>query len=156
MYGVDPATGFGRRTFDNVGVQYGLAALNAGAITPAQFLDLNQAIGGYDQDANYVPTRAVGDAGAIIRAYRSGLELSGGGGLAQIPVFDISGIYNDDGGYHYQWYHFAMRARMAKSNGDTGNHVMWRGTAVPVDKAWSTFIAWTEADGAPTSRRLAA
>ena len=150
IYGVDPATGFGRRTFDNVGVQYGLAALNAGQITPKQFLDLNEAIGGYDQDANYRPTRAVGDVGALKRAYQSGLELSGGGGLASIPVFDISGIYKDDGGYHYQWFHFAMRARLAKANGDAANHVMWRGNPVPPDKAWATFIAWQEAIHADT------
>jgi len=60
-------------------------------------------------------------------------------------VFDVSGIYNDDGGYHYQWFHFAMRARLAKANGDTANHVMWRGNPVPPDKAWATFIAWQEA-----------
>ena len=145
IYGVDPATGFARRTFDNTGVQYGLAALNAGQITPAQFLDLNERIGGVDQDANYVAARSVGDPGALRRAYQSGLELSGGGGLKSIPVFDISGIYNDDAGYHYQWFHFALRARMVKANGDAANHVMWRGNPVPFDKAWTIFIAWMEA-----------
>jgi hypothetical protein len=145
IYGVDSRTGFARRTFDNVGVQYGLAALNAGQITPAQFLDLNERIGGYDHDANYVADRARGDVGAIRRAYQSGLELSGGGGLASIPVFDITGIYNDGGGYHYQWFHFALRERMAKANGDTANHVMWRGDPVPFDRAWSVFIDWVGA-----------
>ena len=47
IYGVNPATGAALRPFDNIGVQYGLNALNAGAITPAQFLDLNEKIGGY-------------------------------------------------------------------------------------------------------------
>ena len=145
VFGVDPATGFARRTFDNVGVQYGLAALNAGVITPAQFLDLNEGVGGYDQDASYVAARSVGDAGAVRRAYQSGLQLSGGGGLSSIPVFDISGIYNDDGGYHYQWFHFALRERMREANGDAKNHVMWRGSPVPFDKAWTTFIGWVEA-----------
>jgi hypothetical protein len=51
IYGTDPATGFALRPYDNVGVQYGLAALKAGAITMAQFLDLNERIGGYDQDS---------------------------------------------------------------------------------------------------------
>src|ERR1041384_7065395 len=94
----------------------GLAALNAGLITPTQFLDLNEAIGGYDQDANYVAGRSVGDAGAMLRAQQSGLQLGGNGGLASIPVFDVSGIYNDDTAYHYQWFHFAMRDRMAQAN----------------------------------------
>jgi hypothetical protein len=151
IYGVDPASGFARRTFDNVGVQYGLGALNDGVITPKQFLDLNEGVGGYDADANYVAARSVGDAGAIRRAYQSGLQLSGGGGLASIPVFDISGLYDDDGGYHYQWFHFALRERMREANGDTRNHVMWRGSPVPFDKAWATFIAWTQAINADAS-----
>jgi hypothetical protein len=144
IYGVDRASGFALRPFDNVGVQYGLGALNAGVITPKQFLDLNEGIGGFDQDANYVDQRSVGDRGAIRRAYQSGLQFVGGGGLASIPLVDISGIYNDDSGYHYQWTHFATRERMAQANGHTDNHVMWRGN-VPFDEAWEMFIAWVEA-----------
>jgi hypothetical protein len=151
MYGVNPITGFALRPFDNVGVQYGLAALNAGQITPTQFLNLNELIGGYDQDFNYVANRVVGDLGAIKRAQQSGLQLGGNGGLASIPLFDISGIYNDDGGYHYQWFHFATRDRMAQANGDTANHVMWRGSPVPFATAWSTFIQWVETVAADTS-----
>jgi Tannase-like family of unknown function (DUF6351) len=151
IYGVNPANGFALRPFDNVGVQYGLQALNDGVITKAQFLDLNARIGGYDQDANYVPNRVAGDPGAIKRAYESGLQLYGGGGLASIPVFDISGIYNDDNGYHYQWFHFAMRERMREANGDTNNHVMWRGNPVPFNTAFSTFIQWVEAVAADKS-----
>ena len=151
IYGIDKTTGFALRPYDNVGVQYGLSALNAGTITPTQFLNLNQNIGGYDQDANYVGARTVGDAGAMMRAQQSGLQLGGGGGLASIPVFDLTGIYNDDGGYHYQWFHFAMRDRMLQANGDTKNHVMWRGNPVPADTAWSTFIAWVTAYKADVS-----
>jgi hypothetical protein len=151
IYGVNPLTRFALRPFDNVGVQYALAALNAGQITPTQFLNLNEFIGGYDQDFNYVANRVVGDLGAIKRAQQSGLQFGGNGGLASIPLFDISGIYNDDGGYHYQWFHFATRDRMAQANGDTGNHVMWRGNPVPFVNAWSTFIQWVEAVAADTS-----
>src|SRR5262245_6669309 len=88
VYGVDPRTGFALRPFDNVGVQYGLAAARSGTITPQQFLDLNQRIGGFDQDANFVAARSIGDVGAIKRAYQAGLTLGGGGGLRSIPVFD--------------------------------------------------------------------
>lgn len=145
IYGVDRNTGFALRPFDNVGVQYGLAALNAGQITAAQFLDLNERIGGYDQDANYVPARSSGDLGAILRAQQSGLQITGNGGLAAIPVFDVSGIYNEDTAYHYQWFHFALRERMLRVNGDTANHVMWRGNPVPAATAWDTFIRWVQA-----------
>jgi hypothetical protein len=155
IYGINPVTGFALRPFDNVGVQYGLRALNGGKITPAQFLKLNERIGGYDQDTNYVASRSVGDPGAIRRAYQSGLQLGGGGGLASIPVVDISGIYNDDGGYHYQWFHFATRERMAQANGNTDNHVMWRGNPVPQEHSWPMFIQWVEAVSADISDRPA-
>jgi hypothetical protein len=153
IYGADPKTGFALRTFDNTGVQYGLKALNDKVITPDQFLALNEGIGGYDQDANYTAGRAVGDAAALKRAYQAGVTLSGSGGLAEIPVFDVSGIYNDDGGYHYQWYHFAVRERMRQANGDTRNHVMWRGNPVPLEKSWPAFISWMEAIAADKSAR---
>jgi hypothetical protein len=140
VYGVDPQTGFALRPFDNVGVQYGLAALKNGTITPEQFLDLNERIGGFYQDANYLAARSIGDAGAIKRAYQAGLTLGGGGGLKSIPVFD-DGAYNDERGYHYQWFHFAIRERIAKQNGSAANHVMWRGP-VQAEKAWSVFVDW--------------
>ena len=131
VYGVDPTTGFARRPYDNVGVQYGLSALNAGVITPAQFLALNEKIGGYDQDANFVTARSVGDLGAIVRAQKAGLALGGGGGLASIPSSTMATgcafLYDEDGGYHYQWFHFAVRERLKQANGNAANHVMWRG-----------------------------
>ncbi|HSH76067.1 MAG TPA: DUF6351 family protein, partial [Longimicrobiales bacterium] len=145
VYGRDPTTGFALRPFDNVGVQYGLGALNAGAITPDHFLDLNEGIGGYDQDANYVAERSVGNPGAIERAYRSGLQIVGDGELGSIPVFDITGIYNEDGAYHYQWFHFALRERLRAANGAVDNHVMWRGSPVPFDRAWRLFVDWVAA-----------
>lgn len=164
VYGRLPANGFGLRPFDNIGVQYGLAALNAGLITKAQFLDLNQRIGGFDRDANFTSQRTAGDLGAIKRAYQSGITLNGGGALASIPVFDTSVIYDDDQFYHYQWFHFAARERMRKQNGDTENHVMWRGGPSivslfapgvdPIGEAvaarsaadsWPTFIGWVAA-----------
>jgi len=141
IYGRDPVTGFGLRPYDNVGVQYGLGALNAGAITTTQFLDLNQGIGGVDQDFNYIASRAVGDPGAIRRAYQAGLSMSGNGGLKNIPVIDM-GSYNDTSGYHYQWYRFAVRERLREANGEVGNHVMWRGSSVPFAKAWFLLNMW--------------
>jgi Tannase-like family of unknown function (DUF6351) len=163
VYGVNPITGFALRPFDNVGVQYGLAALNAGVISTTQFLNLNERIGGYDQDANYVANRSVGDTGAIKRAQQAGIDLGGGGGLASIPVFDTTGLYDEDNTYHYQWHHFEVRERLKAANGNTDNHVMWRGglgiaellgTPTPAGAAllaavdtnsWAAFIKWVEA-----------
>jgi hypothetical protein len=162
IYGINPITGFALRPFDNVGVQYGLAALNRGAITTTQFLDLNEKIGGYDQDANYVSSRSVGDVGAIKRAQQSGVSLGGGGGLASIPVFDITLLYDEDFIYHYQHHHFAVRERMIQANGHADNHVMWRGGATFAElgsptpesaalntvvdaESWEAFVTWVQA-----------
>jgi hypothetical protein len=147
IYGVDSDTGFALRAFDNVGVQYGLGALNRGLITKAQFLDLNQNIGGYDQDANYVSDRAAGNLDAIKHAYQAGVNLGGGGGLRSIPIIDF-GYYNEAGGYHYQWHHFAVRERLIDANGDADNHVLWRGndaTNVPLTQAFAVMSQWVEA-----------
>jgi hypothetical protein len=149
VYGRNPKTGAALRPFDNVGVQYGLNAFNAGAITAQQFLDMNERIGGYDQDANYVPARAVGDLGAIKRAYQSGLMLSGSGALSSIPIFD-NATSNEAGGYHYGWFHYAVRERVRQANGGkSDNMVMWRSTNAAAAK--TLFDTWVTAYKADTS-----
>ncbi|CAN5337781.1 DUF6351 family protein [soil metagenome] len=153
IYGVDSKTGFALRPFDNIGVQYGLDALKSGAISPLQFISLNEQIDGYDQDANVVAERSTGDAGAMERAQKGGLQLGGNGGLKDIPIMDVTGTYNEDGLYHYQWYHFAVRDRLAIANGNADNHVMWRGNPVPAETAWKLFIDWVAAFKADTSQR---
>jgi hypothetical protein len=142
VYGVDPATGFALRPYDNVGVQYGLNALAAGTITVAQFLDLNERIGGVDHDSNYVARRTIGDASAIRRAYEAGLTLGGAGGLSAIPIFD-NATSNEAERYHYGWFHFALRERLRQANGDSDNLVMWR--TVSESAANRMFTSWMEA-----------
>ncbi|MEK8171002.1 DUF6351 family protein [Streptomyces sp. M19] len=78
VYGTDPTTGFARRPLDNVGVQYGLGALKDGTINKEQFLELNERIGGFDQDAKSVERRTVADLDATSRAYRTGRLTNGG------------------------------------------------------------------------------
>jgi hypothetical protein len=149
VYGIDPATGFGRRPWDNVGVQYGLQTLNAGIISVKQFLDLNEFIGGFDNDANYVPNRTVADLGALRRMHQAGLTLYGGNGLANIPILDAGG-YNDTSGHHYAVYHFAVRERLRQVNGNADNHIMWRGPA-QAEANWQAMVRWVEAIRADTS-----
>jgi hypothetical protein len=126
VYGRDPATGFARRPIDNVGVQYGLGALNAGTISVDQFLDLNERIGGYDVDARFQPQRTVADLEATRAAYRTGRLTNGGGGLKDVPIIDYRG-YSDDnpiGDIHLRYHSFSMRDRLIKANGHADNHVM--------------------------------
>ncbi len=125
VYGRDPATGFARRPLDNVGVQYGLAALNSGAITTQQFLDLNEGIGGLDLDAEPTPHRTVADPIATRAAYRTGRILSGGAGLADTPIIDYRSYSEDakNGDIHMMTHGFATRARLVAANGDADNQV---------------------------------
>ena len=86
--GVDPATGFAPSPLDNVGVQYGLAALDSGAITPAQFADLNARVGGFDYLGNPTPQRSLANPIALHAAYADDLDNRGAQGLETTPVID--------------------------------------------------------------------
>lgn len=55
ILGIDPATGFARSTYDNIGVQYGLKALRDGQITVDEFLLINAHVGGYKKVHEFVP-----------------------------------------------------------------------------------------------------
>jgi hypothetical protein len=126
VYGRDPETGFARRPLDNTGVQYGLAALNAGKINVEQFLDLNQNVGGYDADGNMVASRAAADPVALRAAYRTGRITNGGGGLASVPILDVRAYRDqtDAGDFHLKFHSFSLRARLQRANGSTANEVM--------------------------------
>jgi hypothetical protein len=120
-------TNYALRPLDNVGVQYGLGALNAGNITVEQFLDLNQKIGGYDNNGNFVTTRSQGDLSAILAAYQTGRITNTGFGLSSIPIIDYRGYVdqpqnnNED---HARFHSFTMRARLVRANGNYDNQVM--------------------------------
>jgi hypothetical protein len=125
-YGRDPITHFARRPLDNVGIQYGLGALNDGVIRVDQFLDLNQRIGGYDKDAAFIPQRTSADLIAVAAAYQTGRLTYGGNGLGKVPIIDYRS-YNDDasgGDIHLRYHSFTMRERLRKTNGTADNQVM--------------------------------
>ena len=126
VYGVDPTTGFAARPLDNHGVQYGLAVLNSGQITKAQFLALNRDIGGYDADLNHVPERHRADPTAARRALDTGRILYGGAGLATTPVIDYRSYtdHREGGDIHMIVHQFSTRARLTAANGHADNHVM--------------------------------
>jgi hypothetical protein len=134
VLGRDPATGAARRPFDNVGIQYGLSALNDGAISTQQFLDLNRAIGGYDQDGNYAAKRSIGDATAIKRIYETGRVTFGGLGLKSTPIIDYRGYVDqpeNPNEVHSRVHSFSLRDRLLKVNGSFANHVMLVESGLP-------------------------
>lgn len=125
VYGRDPATGYARRTLDNVGVQYGLVALQDGEITLNEFLDLNEGIGGYDDNGAIRAARSVGDPDAIAAAFRTGRVNQGLGGYRQVPVVDARTYVDDDVNVHQYVNTYKMRARLDSAGGH-GNQVMFR------------------------------
>lgn len=131
VYGTVPNTAIAQRPLDNVGVQYGLAALNAGQITPQQFIDLNRDIGGFDRDMNPAATRHSADVQASKRAIESGRILFGGAGLAITPIIDYR-TYTDHvegGDIHMIVHQYSTRQRLQQANGHADNHVMQVGGA---------------------------
>ncbi|MEQ8407356.1 MAG: DUF6351 family protein [Gammaproteobacteria bacterium] len=126
VYGTLDGTSIAQRPLDNVGVQYGLAALNNGAISTAQFLALNRDIGGFDHDINHIDRRHRADSQARRRAIESGRILHGGTGLATTPVIDYR-RYTDDvegGDIHMIVHQFSTRQRLVNANGHADNHIM--------------------------------
>jgi len=122
--GIAPGSTRARQTGDNVGIQYGLKALLGGAITPEEFVTLNEKIGGVDADSNRQATRSTADLPALDIAYRAGI-VGSGDNLGKLPIIDSRGY--DEQGIHYIWRSFAERARIDAANGGNhGNQVMWR------------------------------
>ena len=125
QYGRDPVPGYARTTEDNVGVQYGLAGLNAGRISVDEFLDLNAKVGGYDKNGKMGDARSHGDPVALKAAYQSGLLNGGGGGLRTVPMIHYR-TYNDRlGDIHSRERDMSIRARVKKAQGDGDNEVFW-------------------------------
>jgi hypothetical protein len=122
--GIAPGSSRALQTGDNVGIQYGLKALLAGAITPEEFVTLNEKIGGTDADSNRTAARSRADRQALDIAYRAGIVASGKN-LGKLPIIDSRGY--DEQGIHYIWRSFAERARIDAANrGNHGNQVIWR------------------------------
>jgi hypothetical protein len=131
VFGKDPKTGFARNPFDNVGVQYGLVALNDGKINFEQFLDINSRVGGLDINGKVMPQRMVGDLEALRRAYDTG-RVTGTGMLSSVPVVAIRSFVDGDPlnlgdpavDVHDGYHSAVMRARLEKYVGSAANHVM--------------------------------
>jgi hypothetical protein len=127
IYGRDPDTGFARDPLDNVGLQYGLGALNSGAITVKEFLDLNEGIGGWTVDGLPQAPRTHGDPIALAATYQSGLMNGGGGGLATVPILHFRNYTDVIKDIHSRERDFNIRARLIKANGNADNQVIWVG-----------------------------
>jgi Tannase-like family of unknown function (DUF6351) len=124
VFGRDPKTGFARRPFDNVGIQYGLKAFNDGTITIEQFIDLNRRVGGHDIDGNVVAARTVADPEALRIAFQSGRVNDASQGMAMVPIIDVRPYTDGTGDVHDAVNSQITRARLAAANGTSGNQVV--------------------------------
>jgi hypothetical protein len=132
VLGRDPETGFANRPLDNVGLQYGLEALNAGTITVEEFLDLNEFIGGYDIDGNIVPEREEITDDVAALAYRVGAVI-GPGALQEIPIV-LRNLYTDPfGDIHTRFHLFSIRDRLQTEGDDDPNLLLWTAPAAGGD-----------------------
>ncbi len=119
--------GFAVPPIDNVGVEYGLGALQQGKITPAQFVDLNEKIGGVDIDTNPTASRIATRGAALANAYRSGM-INETNNLDQTAIIDCRGP--DPGAFHDAYRAFALRARLDREHGNHANQLIWEGPAL--------------------------
>ena len=133
--------GFAGIPFGNAGVQYGLKALLGARITPEQFVDLNEKIGGLDVNADPIAARTAGDPESIANAYRTGL-LNEFSNTSQVAMINHAG---PDPGIAHDYAHAVWsHLRLQRSQGHTDNRVEWFGpTPLLGDVRWPTeaFIA---------------
>jgi hypothetical protein len=124
VFGRDASTGFARRPFDNVGVQYGLNAFNTGRINFAQFVDVNRLVGGHDINGTVVAERTVADAEALRLAYETGRVNDAAHGLSMIPIIDMRPYAEGPGGnVHDTFDGVITRARLISANGNADNQI---------------------------------
>lgn len=117
--------GFAGLPIGDVGVQFGLKALESGGITPAQFVDLNAKIGGADIDLNHTAARSDATEPALRNVYRSG-GVNETNNLTGVAIIDLRGP--DPGAFHDAYRSFTIRARLERQEGHfPKNHVTWFG-----------------------------
>jgi hypothetical protein len=158
VYGVD-AYGFGRNTWDNVGVQYGLRALKDGTITKAEFLSLNAKIGGWKHPKDMVVNRfpwngnpatpydpwdstnmTLSPDGGVTPAPRTSGDMEGirrayeAGhvfvGRIDMPIIDVRHYLEPELDMHNSRQSFSARQRMIDAKGHADNQAIWSGKVI--------------------------
>jgi hypothetical protein len=154
MFGKRP-DGFANRGLGNVGIQYGLAGLRKGLLTPAQFVDLNTHLGGLDIHGDVSKDRFAGDPAGLQRVYSTG-AVNSANNLDKVAIIDLRGP--DPGAFHDVYRTYSLRARLLRNFGTAANQVLWRGQvpligdASYVDQAIFALDKWlarVEADRRP-------
>lgn len=150
IYGSD-RRGYAPNTIDNVGVQYGLAALARGRIDADEFLRINACVGGWKEQADFVAwdekgdpfdatnmlrgtacrdpagipaQRRAADLSAIAQAVASGHVFTGR--RLDMPLIDLRPYLEAELNMHNARQSFSARARMLDANPAAArNQVIW-------------------------------
>ena len=153
IFGRRSQDGYANLVWDNVGVQYGLTALQTGLITVDKFVDVNAHAGGYDVNGVWQPQRSAMDAEVAAMLHRTG-NVTYGLQLGAVPEIATRSTNNND--YHYPFRTYVNRNRLIATNGNADNHVFW--TALPSSvstfQAMDRWLAAIEADQSADPIRL--
>ncbi len=143
------ADGAANGRLDTVGVQYGLKALLAGTISPAQFVELNASIGGHDINFAPIATRTEADRAGLSRLYQSGIGNTVNN-LAETAVIETRLSVTD---FHQPYHATLVRARLDRAQGSHDNYALWRtpgAREAAMDEAFDVMVAWIKAIKADT------
>jgi len=154
IYGTD-AQGYAHQTWDNIGVQYGLQALQAGQISAAEFLHLNAKVGSWkppemNRQERFWKLGGIPDLTLFspwshhnIRRATKGVEVAPrtAGDLAamqaayrsgqvfmgriNIPVIDVRHYLEPELNMHHSYASFSSRLRMINAAGHADNQLIW-------------------------------
>lgn len=171
LLGTD-SDGFGRSTWDNVGVQYGLTALQDGRLTIDDFIDLNSKIGGWKPQTEMQEEVIITPLGRKIPLW---LSLWGNHNISDIehqvaprhagsiaamqsayrsgqvfvgklslPIIDVRHYLENDLNMHHVSASFYSRLRLIQANGQANNHVIWiaHKDFSPVNDAFVMMDEW--------------
>lgn len=140
--------GFANRAYDNVGVQYGLKALQGGLITVDQFIDLNLNVGGRDINWGWTAERSVADAQALNALYKSG-QMNLMNNAATTPIIDDRSC--DSSEIHSCYNSFKLKARLQENTGSTANYVLQTGKPYGDPSGFDTLATWVKKIKSDTS-----
>ena len=139
--------------YDNSGVQYGLSALQRGAITPEQFVDLNSKIGAIDNEGEFTSARASMSDETATTMYRAG-RTTDPRQLVNVPIIDVRQAAEPNSDMHQPYNSHVLRARLDAVNGTHANELLWEMPPNNVDIAAVLAVdRWLEAVEADTSDR---
>ena len=148
--------------YDNVGVQYGLKALQEGMISTAEFVSLNEGVGSYSNDRVWsggspssptIPAaRGVAQTDVLPTIYKSGI-LADGRQLAKVAIIDVR-AHSNIPDIHMPWRSWSTRDRLDRANGHHDNHVIrlhFGSAGAATSLAFETMDRWLAAVESDTS-----